>query len=65
MKFLKRLRFYFFNFYPPYFVAVIRYKRMSKNFTPFRLSMTLRWWTKNLVGTLFGVSLYSMCDLFY
>ncbi len=27
--------------------------------------MRLRWWNKNLVGTHYGGSLYSMCDPFY
>ncbi|AVV79894.1 MULTISPECIES: DUF4442 domain-containing protein [Leptospira] len=65
MNLWKRLRFYFFNFYPPYFAAGIRYKKMSNDFTHFQLSMKLHWWNQNLVGTHFGGSLYSMCDPFY
>lgn len=65
MNFWKRLRFYFFNFYPPYFGAGIRYKRIGKDLNHFRLSMKLHWWNRNLVGTHFGGSLYSMCDPFY
>lgn len=61
----QKLRFYFLNFYPPYFGAGIRYKKIGKDFTHFQLSMKLHWWNRNLVGTHFGGSLYSMCDPFY
>ncbi|XDD50511.1 DUF4442 domain-containing protein [Leptospira sp. WS92.C1] len=65
MNLWKRFRFYFFNYYPPFFGAGIRYKRVGKDKNHFRLSMKLRWWNRNLVGTHFGGSLYSMCDPFY
>ncbi|PJZ56890.1 DUF4442 domain-containing protein [Leptospira barantonii] len=61
----QKLKFYFLNFYPPYFGAGIRYKKIGKGFNHFRLSMKLHWWNRNLVGTHFGGSLYSMCDPFY
>ncbi|MFZ0818722.1 MAG: DUF4442 domain-containing protein [Candidatus Acidiferrales bacterium] len=53
------------NMYPPYLGAGVRVKHVSEDFRSIEVEMPLRWWNKNLVGTHFGGSLYSMCDPFY
>lgn len=54
--------FYVWNFWPPYFFAGIRIRRVAADFTSAETSLRLRWWNRNYVGTLFGGSLYAMCD---
>ncbi|TVR77605.1 MAG: DUF4442 domain-containing protein [Chitinophagaceae bacterium] len=53
------------NFYPPYIGAGIRLKEINDDCTRLVVQMKLRWWNKNMVGTHFGGSLYSMCDPFF
>lgn len=53
------------NFYPPYLGAGISIKQINEDFTSISVQMKMRWWNRNLVGTHFGGSLYSMCDPFY
>lgn len=52
-----------FTFYPPYLGAGVRVRRPAPD--TFEVSMKLRWWNRNYVGTHFGGSLYSMCDPFF
>ncbi|PJZ67142.1 tetrameric acyl-CoA thioesterase [Leptospira wolffii] len=61
----QRLKFHFFNFYPPYFGAGIKVQALNKDRTAFATTMNLNLLNKNYVGTQFGGSLYSMCDPFY
>ena len=51
--------------YPPYFGAGIRVTRISEDFREVDVSLRLRWFNKNYVGSHFGGSLYSMTDPFY
>jgi hypothetical protein len=60
----KRLR-RLLNTYPPYLGAGVRVRRVSEDFRTIEVEMPLRWWNKNLVGTHFGGSLYSMTDPFF
>lgn len=53
------------NFYPPYIGAGISIKEINEDYTSITVQMKMRWWNRNLVGTHFGGSLYSMCDPFY
>lgn len=53
------------NMYPPYLGAGVRVKRVSEDFRTIEVEMPLKFWNKNLVGTHFGGSLYSMTDPFY
>jgi acyl-coenzyme A thioesterase PaaI-like protein len=57
-KLLKR----FINLYPPYLGAGIKVEFISDDWKELRVSMTLRWYNRNFVGTHFGGSLYSMID---
>ncbi len=50
------------NLYPPYIGAGIRVEYVSKDWREIRVSMAMRWYNRNAVGTHFGGSLYSMVD---
>ena len=52
------------NLYPPYLGAGVRV-RASNDLRTFEVTMKLRWWNRNYVGTHFGGSLYTMCDPFF
>jgi Domain of unknown function (DUF4442) len=52
------------NLYPPYIGAGVRVKT-SPDLRTFEVRMRLRWWNRNVEGTHFGGSLYSMCDPFF
>lgn len=53
------------KYWPPYFGAGIRVKKISADVTSIDVEMKFRFWNKNYVGTQFGGSLYSMVDPFY
>lgn len=53
---------YLWNFYPPYLGAGIRIRRVAPDFSRVETSLRLHWWNRNIFGTLFGGSLYAMCD---
>lgn len=55
----------FMSFWPPFWGAGIRVERISKDYREIDVSMKLRFWNKNYVGTHFGGSMYSMTDPFY
>jgi acyl-coenzyme A thioesterase PaaI-like protein len=50
------------SWYPPYLGAGVNVDYITDDFTSARVSMPLTWYNKNIVGTHFGGSLYSMCD---
>jgi acyl-coenzyme A thioesterase PaaI-like protein len=53
-----------FNLYPPYLGAGVHVDELSDDFRFARVTMPLRWYNRNYVGTHFGGSLYSMTDPF-
>ena len=53
------------NLYPPYLGAGIRVHHLARDFRDIRVSMNLRWYNRNYVGTHFGGSLYAMTDPFF
>ena len=53
------------NFWPPFLGAGIHIDHASKNFMEIDVSLKLRFWNRNYVGTAYGGSLYSMADPFY
>ena len=57
----RRLKFAL-NWYPPYLGAGIRVDHVASDWRTMRVSMKLRWYNRNAVGTHFGGSLYSMAD---
>ena len=50
------------NIYPPYIGAGIHVTYISEDWKELHVSMALRWFNRNAVGTHFGGSLYSMID---
>ena len=50
------------NFYPPYLGAGVKVTYISEDWQELHVSMSLRWFNRNAVGTHFGGSLYSMVD---
>lgn len=50
------------NMYPPYFFAGVRITKIEPTWNELHVSMKLRWFNRNAVGTHFGGSLYSMID---
>ena len=50
------------NIYPPYLFAGIRVTEIDPQWRELHVSMKLRWFNQNAVGTHFGGSLYSMVD---
>lgn len=53
------------SYWPPFFASGIKVKIVGDNKDQFLVSMPLRIYNKNYVGTHYGGSLYSMCDPFY
>lgn len=53
------------NIYGPYLGAGVKVEYLAKDFREARVSMKLRWYNRNYVGTHFGGSLFSMIDPFY
>lgn len=50
------------NLYPPYLGAGIKITHIGCDWRELHVSMALRWFNRNAVGTHFGGSLYSMID---
>lgn len=53
------------NWYPPFLGMGIRVRSHADDFTRFEVELRERFFTRNLFGTHFGGSLYTMCDPFY
>lgn len=53
------------NWYPPYLFSGIKVIDYSNDFKFFKVRLKLTWYNRNLIGTAFGGSLYSMCDPFF
>jgi len=53
------------NLYPPFIGAGIRLKEYNEKGTSYLVEMKLRWYNRNVYGTHYGGSLYSMCDPFF
>lgn len=53
------------NWYPPYLGAGISVTAVNDNFTRLEVQLKSTLYNKNLFGTHFGGSLYSMCDPFF
>jgi hypothetical protein len=51
--------------WPPYLGAGVSVTRVSPDLRDIEVTMRLRFWNRNYVGTQFGGSLYSMVDPFY
>jgi len=62
---MKRILLYLWNFWPPYWGAGIKIDTISKDYKYARTKMKWRPWTRNIVGTQFGGSIYAMVDPIY
>jgi hypothetical protein len=60
-----KAKLFFWNFYPPFLGAGIRIEEAAEDFSSLTASLTPKWWNRNYVGTLFGGSIYSLCDPFH
>ncbi len=60
-KWLRRL----INLWPPLFFTGIHATYISPDFREVHVSLKLRWYNRNYVGTQFGGSLYAMTDPWY
>ncbi|BBH54271.1 YiiD C-terminal domain-containing protein [Fluviispira sanaruensis] len=52
------------RFWPPYLGAGVHINNISDDMTSLDVEMKLKFWNKNIKGTQFGGSLYSMTDPF-
>ena len=50
------------NIYPPYLGAGVKVESIREDWKELRVSMKMRWYNRNAVGTHFGGSLYAMVD---
>lgn len=50
------------RWYPPYLGAGIRVESIAPDWREVEVSLSLRWYNRNAVGTHFGGSLYAMVD---
>lgn len=50
------------NLWPPFLAASVHVDRISADFREFDVSLRMRPWSRNYVGTQFGGSLFAMCD---
>ena len=62
MKYSPKLFKFLLSYYPPYFGTGISISYISEDWSELHVSMSLRWYNRNAVGTHFGGSLYSMID---
>ena len=53
------------NLYPPYIGAGVRVSEVAKDWSAMTVSMRLRFYNRNYVGTHFGGNLFSMTDPFH
>lgn len=53
------------SLYPPFIGAGVKVEHISSDWHEIVVSMRLRWFNRNYVGTHFGGSLYSMTDPFF
>ncbi|WP_425639442.1 PaaI family thioesterase [Algoriphagus yeomjeoni] len=53
------------NWYPPYLFSGIKVVDYADDFSSFKTKLKITWYNRNLMGTAFGGSLYSMCDPFF
>lgn len=55
----------FWNLWPPLLFSGIKIKHISSDFRHIKVTLKLRFWNANYVGTAYGGSIFSMTDAFY
>lgn len=53
------------NLWPPFWGAGLKVLSISDDFSHAKITLHLRWYNRNYVGTQYGGSLFSMTDPFY
>jgi len=53
------------NLWPPFLGTGIKIETISDDFRHVEVSLTLRWYNQNYVGTHFGGSIYALADPFF
>ena len=53
------------NLYPPYVGAGVKVSKVARDWSEMTVSMKLRFYNRNYVGTHFGGNLFSMTDPFH
>ncbi|MBB5019938.1 acyl-coenzyme A thioesterase PaaI-like protein [Chitinivorax tropicus] len=53
------------NLWPPYLGAGIKVEHIAPDYRRVEVSLRMRWYNRNYVGTHFGGSLFAMADPFY
>lgn len=56
---------HFLNLWPPFLGAGVKVTKIGKDFNDITVTMKLRSWNKNYVGTHYGGSIFSMTDPFF
>jgi hypothetical protein len=59
---MKKYLFYFWNFWPPFLGAGIKIDHVSNDRMHVKMLLKKRFWNRNIVGTQYGGSIYSMTD---
>lgn len=62
---MKKYLFYLWNFWPPFFGAGIKVDSITSDMMNARMRLKKRFWNRNIVGTQYGGSIYSMTDPIY
>lgn len=62
---MKKYLFYLWNFWPPFFGAGIKVESITADMMNARMLLKKRFWNRNIVGTQYGGSIYSMTDPIY
>ena len=62
---MKKYLFYLWNFWPPFWGAGIKVDHVAADMTHARMRLKRRFWNRNMVGTQYGGSIYSMVDPIY
>ncbi|MBY0555348.1 DUF4442 domain-containing protein [bacterium] len=62
---MKKYLFYLWNFWPPFLGAGIKVDHVSSDMMSTTMRLKKRFWNRNIVGTQYGGSIYSMVDPIY
>ncbi|MEQ1722531.1 MAG: DUF4442 domain-containing protein [Pseudobdellovibrio sp.] len=62
---MQKYLFYLWNFWPPFFGAGIKIDHVSNDLMHVKMLLKKRFWNRNIVGTQYGGSIYSMTDPIY
>lgn len=65
MTFRQRLSLFVWNLYPPFLGAGIKITDADGGWRWIEAKLKYRWWNRNYVGTMFGGSMFSLCDPFH